>query len=699
MPVTARTDTHITAKRYLGRPYTGKTESLIKDLAAVIENCTQDESAAVFCATPQTALEFRTRLEERQGKNLEQLFRVFIGTPREYALRLLGTDKAYTLTGRKARVLNRLETNILVEDVKTCGIRPGRLRAMLGFFFRSWTELKDDDEHWLISDEERELHALVKSELRLLEGVLEPELSNLARKVLLELRDNNSAADLGATEIQRGAHHLVRIGFDHVFVDDYQLLSRASQQLCCSLAQQSVTIGADPFGCVQAYESYPYAAGIEEFAELSPHTKTVELSTCFQSDAVHSACMMLIEQEGLEAISSHSADTVPKGNVEAVVFKSPDEERTSIARLVAQRAKSRDELRDVIGASEGRDVVIAVPNTTWASDIAHKLQALGAEALFHPDPRPWIESFENGSTNALTTMLCALRLVADSTDYPAWRSWCAFGDGMANSPAFDGIRDACASQEITLIEALDSLSSGTLRLKKGSIGTERVIEAYREGLRIHDSLQGLRGMNLLEQLSRCIGNDGQEYAIDAIVQLILTGSHFSMKRSSDWNHSAPTDRSAEIAQLDQERSHEALCLSQMTASEMLWCIREAFEGPLVHGGDAIAVLTYREAVCVKAEEVYVAGFVNGFVPSSDWFDLTVTPLGMQAKKRLADAQFVNAIASAARDKLVFSAFTSVSLDYASKAKLKVDRIRIEDGVRMASISPSIFLSSFNLHEK
>ena len=688
MPVTTRFGNPKTARRYLGRAYTGKTSSLINDLVALCEKDTRRESIAVFCATPQSSLEFMARLEKRQMAESASLSGVFIGTPQEYALQLLDTDEAYALTGRKARVLDRLETDILIEDAKTCGMRPGRLRAMLGFFFRSWAELIDDDEHWLKNDEERELHALVKDELRLLEGLLEPELSNLARKVLLGLNDPGDATTPDTGKTQRDMR-----GFDHVFVDDYQLLSRASQQLCCLLARKSMTIGADPFACVRAHESYPYAAGVEELLELIPNTDTVELSACSQSKAVGSACAAFTEREGLETLPSHHADGAPEGSVESLFFGSPDEECASIAQLVARNSKDAGDAQDDTDAPTDRDIVIAVPNAAWASKMVRELKAQGVEANFHPDRRLWTAGFKNDAAGTLARMLCALRLVADPADYPAWRSWCAFGDSMANSPAFDGIRDACATRGIALIDALEGVSSGTLQLKKGSIGTRRVAEAYREGLEICNSSQGLRGMDLLKRLSCCVRGDARGYAVETIIQLILIGSRLLAARHPGWDRKHPANRSVGVERSGLEKPLELFCVSEMTASEMLECIREAFEGPLKHGGDSIAVLTYQEAIGVKADEVYVMGFVNGYVPNADWFDLTVTPLRMQAKRRRADARLVEAVASIARNKLMFSAFTSVNLDFASKAKLKVERIRIENGIRMATTSPSVFLPS------
>lgn len=100
-----------------------------------------------------------------------------------------------------------------MEDMKTCGLKNRRLKEMLKFFYRSWTELVEDADgnaDWLLAGEEADVHGLLKGILDFTGGILEPELSALAVRYLLA--DGEALA---------GAQRA------HVLVDDYQMLSRA----------------------------------------------------------------------------------------------------------------------------------------------------------------------------------------------------------------------------------------------------------------------------------------------------------------------------------------------------------------------------------------------------------------------------------------------------------------------------------------
>ena len=76
---------------------------------------------------------------------------VTVTTPRALALDVLSDAEAMRWSGREPRLLTAYEELFLLEDMKACGLRPKRLREMLKFFYRSWTELADDDPNWLVA--------------------------------------------------------------------------------------------------------------------------------------------------------------------------------------------------------------------------------------------------------------------------------------------------------------------------------------------------------------------------------------------------------------------------------------------------------------------------------------------------------------------------------------------------------------------
>ena len=101
--------------------------------------------------------------------------------------RRAGRRRRAPLVGARATLLTAFEEIVpLMEDMKVSGLRPKRLREMPASFYRSWTELADDDPDWLLPGEEADVHTLLKENLVFMRAVIEPEAANLAARYLRE---------------------------------------------------------------------------------------------------------------------------------------------------------------------------------------------------------------------------------------------------------------------------------------------------------------------------------------------------------------------------------------------------------------------------------------------------------------------------------------------------------------------------------
>ena len=87
-----------------------------------------------------------------------------------------------------------------------------------------------------------------------------------------------------------------------------------------------------------------------------------------------------------------------------------------------------------------------------------------------------------------------------------------------------------------------------------------------------------------------------------------------------------------------------------------------------------------------------AGFVNGFVPVRAYFDQSVMPLDKQAVQHERDVRLLAFSIGKAENDLVFSYFIETDIETAERLRLKIDRIRLREGERVARIAPSIFLA-------
>lgn len=186
----------------------GKTTRLVERAAALLEGGAAPSDLLVLAATPDAARMLAARLEAACGAAVEAT------CVREVALGLLATEGGRAFSDRAGRLVTPVEMGFIMEDMKTCGLKNRRLKEMLKFFYRSWTELVEDADgnaDWLLAGEEADVHGLLKGILDFTGGILEPELSALAVRYLLA--DGEALA---------GAQRA------HVLVDDYQMLSRAS---------------------------------------------------------------------------------------------------------------------------------------------------------------------------------------------------------------------------------------------------------------------------------------------------------------------------------------------------------------------------------------------------------------------------------------------------------------------------------------
>ena len=145
----------------------GKTAALITRVATLLEDGAAPEDMLVLTATPDAARVLAARLIEVVG---ERGGAVEVTCTRDVALGMLASEEGRAFSGRAGRLVTPVELGFIMEDMKVSGLKQRRLREMLKFFYRNWTELAggaDDDDRWLIPGEEADTHALLKDVLRL----------------------------------------------------------------------------------------------------------------------------------------------------------------------------------------------------------------------------------------------------------------------------------------------------------------------------------------------------------------------------------------------------------------------------------------------------------------------------------------------------------------------------------------------------
>ena len=615
----------------------GKTTALVARVAALLEDGATPEDMLVLAATPDAARVLGARLTEAAG---ERGAAIEVTCAREVALGLLASEEGRAFSGRAGRLVTPLELGFIMEDMKTSGLKQRRLREMLKFFYRNWTELAggaDDDDRWLIPGEEADTHALLKDVLRFTGGILEPEAAAMAVRFLL-----------ACPEVLASAQRT------HVLVDDYQMHSRASQHLANLLARDSVTVAADPTAVVEVFDSYPYGEGIGEFTQANEGCERVVLS---ESRACASAARAANHlRTSLDAGAAPSDTETEGASFTALEAADPAAEMAAVADAVQVALEA---------GTNPSSIYILAFHPAWERRIARALEARGIAAALPIRGRVAAGDYRDLDRCAPARLLTALALVADPTDALAWRAWCGFGDYLANSAAFADMRAEGETQGKGLVAMLEKVAVATPEEGFPGTGIGRILDAYRAGCALVERLQGLEGNELIGALADALDLSAEER--ERTVQLA------SALTAPEPGVNAPSDARAMIARARQ----------RMNAP-----VFETTEGHVLIGDSA-------HLTGLTPATLVLCGFVNGFFPTRDFFDATVTTPDKQKLVRATDTRRLYAAAGKATQRLTASWFTSIGLVEAETLKLEIGRVKLRRDERIAVTAPSIYLADID----
>lgn len=558
-------------------------------------------------------------------------------TCRELACAVLADPDSAAATGMsfssgRARLLSAFETDFLMEDVKTLGARPKRLREMLKFFYRGWTELADEDSEWLFTVEEIDTFEFLTCELQYLGAMMEPQVSNLATKAL---RMEGQVRE--------------RFARRHVFVYGYQSLSRASQLLCQLVAGEELVAGAGPDMGVDVFESYAYPAGLEDFVRLNPAAEVVEVG-----------------------VRGAGADKVR----DAHSWKTPADEVEGTADAIAAAVEA---------GTNAEDIAVVTFHPWWTQQMARALQARGLQA------NAWLGAPKlHGDIRELDRCLglrtvTLLRLLADEHDGMAWRSWFGFGDYLARSNQFAEMRRRVCGMHIgegctvaaskraevraqeaasacgkgaTCGDARDAHGKGAAKLSAhGDVHGD--LAAY--GIDLDSDLKplfaevrDLRGPKLLAYLVETLA--GPDVPLPASVRPLLALG-------------PDADAAQMVAELDR---------------------LQFFSGVPTRAG--VTVASFAALADIDFDQVFIVGFANGLFPRADYFDLTKVTVDKQAKMGERDAHAARAMAGLGTRGLHVSSFERCERMLADRMGVKQVRIYAANdfGREMVEAAPSIY---------
>lgn len=574
------------AEYLAGGPATGKTTALAqRALQAAAAN---DGEVLAVCASEQGARRFRLALDCAASEtHADAAERIEVMTVHELALEVLADGGAERFN-RDPHILTKQEMREFTEDMRTTTLKRKRLREIAAFLECGWSRLDDDDPGWIITTEEELVIDLIHRTLGFTGGMLPAEVGPLAFKTL---RMDDAVAQ----------RHMR----DHVLVDGYHLLGRASQALANRLARRSIVIAADEAPGLPADDPYPWFEGVEEFLEANPQAKTTRLAVCHRPQDVVGALNRL-RGDAFESCGELASDD-ERTVIRSRYPKNFSDEFEAIA----------DELRSARDAGAA-SAFVAGTNGMWRGNLLRFLRAQGLDA----------RNAHAGARTPKDPAEAALaRLAADPDDACAWRTWVGCGDELLRSASVGELRDVAEPQGLRLHEALALLSRD--ELPGASLSDplyKELLAVYEEGLR---QIEARRGSGQAE----AAGPQGAESQV----------------------------------------------------------------GPTSEGGDdaprfEVLVGAPIDARGREFDVVVFGGFVNGLIPSRDYFDPSKLVGESRRRAHVSDIQHVCLPLAASRSQVVFTGFQKAGLETAEKLEVSIKRISALRGEPTATTTPSELLA-------
>lgn len=624
----AATDTpHRTAAqvcRIIGAAATGKTEELMCRISGLLSSGVAPEAIGVFAATPDACAALHTRLVDAADGAPVPLVR----TALDFQLELLGLPEARHAVGCEPHVMLRFEENIFLEDMKVCGVQPKRLAGMIRFLERSACDLEKMESAWFYNTEEENAFHQLENLQRYYQAYTRQMVPSFAYRFAVDF------------PVAAG-----KLAFSHVFIDDYQLLSRASQCLLGLMARETLTVAGDPLARVAVFEEFPYPDGLEELAADNAGCVRVDLSASHAAPAVARAMDVLMADEALAGegavavAPAGTEDTSETGAADGafalLAFDDPGAELDGVAAKVAGL------VAEGIPADQ---IAVACPKPVWERNTAKALRAVGVPVagMHRPNVSGDVRSLDASFEARIVTLL---KLAANPADRLALRCWCGFGDYLANSALFTGM--AKAGVHVALDTAMISTTGeeDALFLQQ----RDRILASLEEARTLLPQLEGLAGLPLIAAAAKLVSRS----------QELKPGFLRAFGKVTP-----DMDASALVAALEQNVQFPRFA------------------------GEGVRVALTCDFCGLRPQVMVMDGMVNGMTPAQEYFDPTQVERDKRPAQLAHEAAKVYVAAGKADRRLLVSYFTSAPLVESEHLRLKVERVRFIDGMRRAEIRPS-----------
>lgn len=365
---------------------------------------------------------------------------------------------------RDARLLDDNERDVLLEDLKVSGLKPGRLRAMTKFFYKGIADGVSRDEGWLISAEEQRIWALLNENLEARRALLPVEAATLAEEALA----TEGGAAAARTLLDEGGL---------LIVPDYGTLSASAQRFLGRLGAATLVVAGCDLNASNGEEDYPNPAGFTNLVEAA--------------DAV------------AELERQHEDVAVEK-----IACAHPAEEFDEVARTVAEAVHD--------GTDPGA-ITVACPHRLWMEGIARRLAERDIPCVIDAGPRKAKGDPREEARCGHVRTRAAAKLLADERDFTAWRSWLGLGDWLVRSDAFTELLSYARERNLTAADAFFQLAALSVDERDGEFFS-KFEEPLARFQTLRQSLEGATGAEAADAFAQagCTLTDAEQAALAAL---------------------------------------------------------------------------------------------------------------------------------------------------------------------------------------
>jgi DNA helicase II / ATP-dependent DNA helicase PcrA len=462
---------HDSPLRVRAGPGTGKTFTLIRRIARLLENGTASREILVSTFTRTAARDLKRELENLDVRGAAS---VRATTVHGLCFSILARNDVLRVTGRVPRPLLDYEKRFLLQDLHdgefgNIHARRRRLKA----FEAAWARLQSEQPGWPQDTVDQRFHRQLLDWLSFHQAML---IGELVPEALRYLRNNPACPE--------------RTTFSQILVDEYQDLNVAEQEFTQLVAENAqLTIIGDEDQSIYSFK-YAHPEGIADFHARHPDTTDETLDLCRRcpTNIVTMANSLIANNRRRTNRALIARPENGAGEAHIIQWQSMERETQGLAEFIERLVHS--------GRVDPGRVLVLAPRRQFGYGVRDALNARGVQAHSF-----FQEEALEGNPASLTACrvqqaFTLLTLAANPEDSVGLRCWCGFGSASLRRGAWERIRALCGDDDISLRAALDGIDGRRFRIPHGT----NVVARLRE-LRGHlESLTPLRGDALLDVL-------------------------------------------------------------------------------------------------------------------------------------------------------------------------------------------------------